>query len=51
MNQGLPDVATPTHTAMPAPRSSVFAWPAWLRALSILPACALLWLGVRWAWS
>lgn len=27
----------------------VFAWPAWLRVLAVLPACALLWLGVAWA--
>lgn len=49
MNQRLPDVAISTHAAMPAPGTSVFAWPAWLRMLAVLPACALLWLGVRWA--
>ncbi len=49
MNHRLPDVTAPMHTAMPAPRTSVFAWPAWLRMLAVLPACALLWLGVCWA--
>lgn len=29
--------------------SAIFAWPAWLRVLAVLPACAVLWLGVRWA--
>ena len=28
---------------------SVLAWPAWLRVLAVLPAVALLWLGVAWA--
>ena len=28
---------------------SLLAWPAWLRVLAILPAVALLWLGVAWA--
>ena len=28
---------------------SVLAWPAWLRMLVVLPAVALLWLGVAWA--
>jgi len=27
----------------------VLAWPAWLRVLAVLPAVALLWLGVAWA--
>ena len=30
-------------------RSSVLAWPAWLRALAVTPLLALLWLGVLWA--
>lgn len=30
-------------------RTGVFAWPAWLRVLAVLPACSLLWLGVYWA--
>jgi hypothetical protein len=30
-------------------RSSVLAWPAWLRALAVAPLLALLWLGVVWA--
>ena len=30
-------------------RSSVLAWPAWLRALAVTPLLALLWLGVVWA--
>jgi hypothetical protein len=29
--------------------SSVLAWPAWLRMLTVLPAVALLWLAVAWA--
>ena len=28
---------------------SVLAWPAWLRVLALVPAVALLWLGVAWA--
>ena len=28
---------------------SLLAWPAWLRVLAILPAVALLWVGVSWA--
>ncbi len=32
-----------------ANRPSLLAWPAWLRVLAILPAVALLWLGVAWA--
>jgi hypothetical protein len=32
-----------------ADRPSLLAWPAWLRVLAILPAVALLWLGVAWA--
>jgi len=31
------------------PSVSVLAWPAWLRLLAVLPAVALLWLGVAWA--
>ena len=27
----------------------VFAWPAWLRMLAVLPACVVLWLAVCWA--
>ncbi|WP_294769148.1 hypothetical protein [uncultured Rhodoferax sp.] len=30
-------------------RSSVLAWPAWLRVLAVAPLLALLWLGVLWA--
>lgn len=30
-------------------RSSVLAWPAWLRVLVVAPLLALLWLGVWWA--
>ena len=37
----------PTFTQ--ALRSSVLAWPAWLRALAVAPLLALLWLGVLWA--
>ncbi len=32
-----------------ASRPSLLAWPAWLRVIAILPAIALLWLGVAWA--
>ena len=57
MNDCLPDVAIKPAPAMPEPAStargrqriSVFAWPSWLRVLAVLPACAVLWLGVRWA--
>ena len=31
------------------PSASVLAWPAWLRLLAVLPAVALLWMGVAWA--
>jgi len=37
----------PTFTQ--ALRSSVLAWPAWLRALAVAPLLVLLWLGVLWA--
>jgi hypothetical protein len=30
-------------------RSSVLAWPAWLRVMAITPLLFLLWLGVWWA--
>lgn len=30
-------------------KGGVFAWPAWLRLLVVLPACAALWAGVAWA--
>ena len=30
-------------------RTGVFAWPAWLRMLAVLPACLVLWLAVCWA--
>lgn len=33
----------------PAFRSSVLAWPAWLRVLAVVPLLGLLWLGVWWA--
>lgn len=33
----------------PARRLSILARSAWLRLLLVLPACLLLWLGVRWA--
>ena len=40
----------PLPDALPARRSvSVLAWSAWLRVLAVLPAVALLWLGVAWA--
>ena len=42
----LPDAALPARR--PA-ALSVLAWPAWLRVLAVLPAVALLWLGVAWA--
>jgi len=29
--------------------AGVFAWPAWLRMLAVLPACLVLWLAVCWA--
>ena len=32
-----------------ASRTSLLAWPAWLRVLAILPVVALLWIGVAWA--
>ena len=32
-----------------ASRPSLLAWPAWLRVIAILPAVALLWVGVAWA--
>lgn len=48
MNHRLPDVAVkPGFFLMQ--RAGVFAWPAWLRVLAVLPACSLLWLGVYWA--
>ncbi|MDD2882059.1 MAG: hypothetical protein PHQ58_16655 [Rhodoferax sp.] len=34
---------------LPKPRRSVLAWPAWLRALAVLPMVLLLWLAVLWA--
>lgn len=30
-------------------RSSLLAWPAWLRVLAVAPLLVLLWLGVAWA--
>jgi hypothetical protein len=38
---------TPQHVR--SRYASLLAWPAWLRVLAILPAVALLWLGVAWA--
>ncbi len=32
-----------------ASRSTVLAWPAWLRVVAVLPVLGLLWLGVAWA--
>lgn len=32
-----------------AQRSSVLAWPAWLRVAAVAPLLTLLWLGVWWA--
>lgn len=29
--------------------TSVLAWPAWMRAVAVLPILGLLWLGVAWA--
>ena len=38
------------HLSRPQfPAPSVLAWPAWLRALAVLPALALLWGAVLWA--
>jgi hypothetical protein len=31
------------------PPRSVLAWPAWLRALAVLPVVLALWLAVWWA--
>ena len=54
----LPQPSAPQHThsssvtrvsARQASRPSLLAWPAWLRVLAILPAVALLWVGVAWA--
>ena len=28
---------------------SLLAWPAWLRAVALVPLVILLWLGVAWA--
>jgi hypothetical protein len=36
-------------SSRPASRPSLLAWPAWLRVIAILPAVALLWVGVAWA--
>jgi hypothetical protein len=48
MNHRLPDVALkPGFFLMQ--RAGVFAWPAWLRMLAVLPACLVLWLAVCWA--
>ena len=44
MTQDILPVARPLRY-----RGSVLAWPAWLRALAVLPAVALLWLAVAWA--
>lgn len=30
-------------------RSSLLAWPAWLRMLALAPVLTLLWLAVYWA--
>ena len=47
-NDMKPQVFLAARTARPR-RSSVLAWPAWLRVLAVLPAVALLWLAVAWA--
>lgn len=43
----LPDMAAPAEK--PRAAFSVFAWPAWLRVLVLMPLLALLWAGVFWA--
>ena len=45
----MPSKATPQHPSEIRIRSSVLAWPAWLRVLAVLPVLGLLWLGVAWA--
>lgn len=39
----------PSKNSLKPSRSSMLAWPAWLRVLAVLPAVALLWLAVAWA--
>jgi hypothetical protein len=39
----------PQQKSAQAIRPSILARAAWLRLLLVLPACMVLWLGVRWA--
>ena len=41
----MPNTAPPPESR----RRTFLAWPAWQRVLAVLPALALLWLGVLWA--
>ena len=48
MNDRTPDAGL-NRSLFPMFGSDVFAWPAWLRMLAVLPACLVLWLAVCWA--